>query len=355
LSWAASGCAGASPWGGAEPIVAEKNKDPMAILAQFDGSKEPRFAEPSFTPPRPAGAPRTSVFGGFGGAVNSAMTKTKDALTIEPKVVRAPDPLSLTDGPRDVGPELYFASARMHESQGNTNKADELYRKALAEASNDLSILAHYARMHDRAGNLDRAVEIYRQAVTAHPQEAAAHNDLGLCLARMNRLGESIECLQQATRLQPASVLYRNNLATVLVEAGQHDEALTHLISAHGPAVGHYNLGFLLHKSGKTQQAVGYVQRALDIDPQLTPASKLLSAMTKAPQAPAPRGVGPAVSPVANTVRPNVPGAWETHSAAPPASASGPQSLPALNTGRGEDWGPAPTPNDLPQLLPPVN
>ncbi|MBW3596219.1 MAG: tetratricopeptide repeat protein [Planctomycetes bacterium] len=275
-----SGCAGKSPWTSfaGKPdlpppvsVTAHSGDDDFDKLAQLDAAHS---AE------KPPG-------GVVGGAIASAFQKTKEAFTIEPKVVKAPDKLSLSTPTGEAGPALFIASARMHESQGNVAKAEALYLKALEESPQDLDILVHYARMHDRAGNLERAAEIYRQAIQAHPQEAAAYNDLGLCLARQNRLAGAIGSLQHAAELQPASPLYRNNLATVLVDAGRAEEALAHLIAVHAPAAAHYNVGYLLYRAGRRDEAVGYLQQASSIDPQMAPAASLLALMSGRRETPA--------------------------------------------------------------------
>jgi hypothetical protein len=114
--------------------------------------------------------------------------------------------------------------------------------------------------------------------------------------------------------------------------------------------VGNYNLGFLLYKSGKSQEAAACLQRALQVDPQLAPAQQLLATIsgqdavnlaTARPAPPAePRGAGSTPQ-------------WATSSYAAPAGHQLPQSLPAIGDNT-EDWGDAPTPDSLPQLLPPV-
>jgi tetratricopeptide (TPR) repeat protein len=311
---------------------------------------ESQFAKPSFQNPRPSGPQETSLAADMKGAVNSAWANTKEAVTIEPKVVHAPDPLSLSSPAGELGADVYFASARLFESQGNVAKADELYRKALAVAPADLTLLVHYARMHDRAGNFDLAEESYRRAIAAHPAEAAAYNDLALCLARRNRLTESADCLRKAVHLQGESVLYRNNLATVLAELGKNDEALTHLVAAHGPAVGNYNLGYLLHKSGKSQEAAECLRQALQLDPRLAPANQLLATISGAGAANLANSGSPAVQ--HGAIAPVTP-QWTPATYSTPASQPLPQSLPTVSSSE-EDWGDAPTPDGLPQLLPPV-
>lgn len=321
----------------------------LAAIAKYDGGDQ-GFPKPSYQSPSAVGARRNTVTGTLGNAFSSAVEKTKDALTIEPKVVPAEDPLSLSNTPTQVGPSIYYASARLHESQGNFTKADELYKQALQAAPDDLDYLVHYARMHDRAGNLDRAGEIYRLAIAAHPREAAAYNDLGLCYARQDRWDESASSLEQAVRLQPESVLYRNNLATVLVEMGRSDQALTHLVAAHGEAVGHYNLGYLLSQRGDTQEAVPILQRALTVDPRLTPAATLLAQLTTATSQVAAAPV--VASPTSTASEPPHRMPSPAHEA--PAPRAGAPLPSTADSADGDHWGNAPTPDELPRLLPPV-
>jgi Tfp pilus assembly protein PilF len=352
LSAGTAGCAGRSPWNFSgkpdlPPPVSASAPDTNSVLAKLDGKPDHSFASPSLKPPAASGAKKPVVGGTVGSAVASAFAKTKDALTIKPKVISAPDPLSLSSPASDVGPELHLASARMYESQGNPRRAEELYQKALAEAPNDLNILVHYARMHDRNGNLDAAAELYRRAIAAHPKESAAYNDLGLCYARQDRIEDSIKALRQAVQLQPASVLYRNNLATVLVNAGRNDEALSELVAVHGAAVGHYNLAYLLYKDGRVQEASHYLRRALEHDPQLAQAQRLL-AMIDAPAAHMDAQHAAHENSPANTFAPasDLPLVLQQPGLPP-------MGLPA-HSPPGSDWGDPPTPDSLPQLLPPV-
>ena len=80
-------------------------------------------------------------------------------------------------------------------------------------------------------------------------------NDLGLVHARAGNLEQAINVLGAAHRTSPKRELYLNNLAACLVEAGRHGAAVEQLARLHGPAKANYNVGYLLHKSGKQQQA----------------------------------------------------------------------------------------------------
>ena len=176
-----------------------------------------------------------------------------------------------SDNPK-IGPDLYVASARLYEKNGNTIGAADQYQKALKVDPNNLVALLSYAHLLDRQNKLDEATQLYQRAAMEHPHEAAAHNDLGLCLARRRMLNESIAALSDAVRLQPDRELYRNNLATVLIEQNRADEALKQLQAVQADAVAHYNVGYLLQQHGQMELASNYFDRASQIDPSFTAA-----------------------------------------------------------------------------------
>ena len=118
--------------------------------------------------------------------------------------------------------------------------------------------------------------------------------------------------MNRAVELSPDNPKYRNNLATILVETGRIDEAVQKLAVGSTPAVAHYNVGYLLHQKGQTNEALRHFQQALAIDPGLSPAREMLAQLAgnggAQPMAqPAPRGVQPR---------------YETAQAAAPAAAA---------------------------------
>jgi Tfp pilus assembly protein PilF len=97
--------------------------------------------------------------------------------------------------------------------------------------------------------------------------------------ARQGMLDSALESLGQSVQLQPANQRYRNNIAIVLVDAGKPDQAFEQLAAVHGEATAHYNLGFILARRNMNDQAVGHLQQALAMNPQLTPARQLLDSL----------------------------------------------------------------------------
>ena len=187
------------------------------------------------------------------------------------------DPLSLSYKSKPSGPDLYLSMARLSECGGNMEQAATQYQKALDLDADNLDALLGFAHLRDRQSRFDEAIELYRQATVSHPNHAGAHNDLGLGYGRSGRLEESVEALTRAVELSPERKLFRNNLATVMTELGQIDQALAHLSSAHGPAIAHYNLGFLLHRRDQDLKASEHFSEALRVDPSMTEAQSWLA------------------------------------------------------------------------------
>lgn len=212
----------------------------------------------------------------FYDGVKAQFAKVTGALTPKPKTIKAPQPTSLLSKTGRVTPDLLVSTAKAHAAAGDHEKAAKIYRQVLKKDPSHLAALLGYGHLLDWQNDLLTATAQYRKATRYHPKSATAHNDLGLCYARRRMFGESAASLRRAVRLQPDKKLYQNNLATVLVQTGRSDEALSHLIKVHGPAVAHYNVGFLLTKTGDMQRAKFHFSEALRADPSLDAARQWL-------------------------------------------------------------------------------
>jgi tetratricopeptide (TPR) repeat protein len=213
---------------------------------------------------------------GLGQSV-SKIFKTASTKKPQPSVN---DPISLATKTKKPDADFYVDAGDWCVKGNDTEGARENYHRALEMKRHHLGALLGLARLFDRQGQLERATEHYLEAVKYHPKEAIAFNDLGLCYARRQKYDEALAALQRAVDLQPDRVLYRNNIATVLVVQGRIDEALQHLTDAHGAAIAHYNIGFLLNKRGQRSQALDQFVLALEADPSMTAAQQWINSLS---------------------------------------------------------------------------
>ncbi len=254
-----------------------------------------------------------------------AGNKVQRAFLPEPRKVAQTDATSLTQDPGPLQPGLYLAAARMLEQRGDLQGALAKYEQLLQSEPTNLAGMIGQARIFHRRDEMDKAIEAYQRAMNTHGQDPVILNDLALCYARSGRKEDAITSLRAAVVSSPDSLLYRNNLAALLVETDRESEAVRVLEETHGPAIAHYNVGYLLFQRGLADKARLHFVTALQSDPNLRAAQVMLekTAEVSPPGGPqvaaAPPNVGaPALPQAVSQAAPQavVPAVAATHSSA---------------------------------------
>ncbi len=193
------------------------------------------------------------------------------------QTVSPDDPTSLAYQPGPLGTNLYVAAAGLAERQGRVDNARKQYQRALQVDGRDRAALIGLARLQHRSGDMKGAISTYQRALAAYRDDPIIMNDLGLCHARNGQLDQGISLLRSAVARQPDRQMYRNNLAAALVEANRPEEAFAYLSQGNNPAIAHYNVGYLLHRSGHAGQAADHFSKSLALDPSLHQAQAMLN------------------------------------------------------------------------------
>ncbi|MEN6406426.1 MAG: tetratricopeptide repeat protein [Thermoguttaceae bacterium] len=190
-----------------------------------------------------------------------------------------PNPKPVAFGPEDdaislktkakPGPELYVSIARLYEQSNKLAEAEQQYQLALDENRNDVPALLGYAHLKELQERPSEALQLYQRALKASPNQASVHNNVGLFYVRRKKFDDAAAFLERAVRLDPKNPLYRNNLAMVQVEQGQVREAMANLQAVHAPSAAYYNMGYLMQKKGRPQEALTYFTLAAKMDPSL--------------------------------------------------------------------------------------
>ena len=209
----------------------------------------------------------------IGGSAKSAFVKTSDAVAgvfrrgePSPEEGAAPDPLSLSNKPAKVGPEVFVANGQLWESTGENGKAMESYVKALESEPNNPPALTSIARLHFRQGNHQKAAEFFQRAISQTPDDPGLHNDLGLTLSKLGNYPAANASLGRALELAPGTSRYANNLASVRFEAGDPASAYEVLATNNKPAVAHFNMAYLHYKNGQLTDARGHLAQAMQFE-----------------------------------------------------------------------------------------
>ena len=178
-----------------------------------------------------------------------------------------------TDGGQGLNP------ARLYEQLGEAYRALKQYDKAIEELQHAREISpgdTRLARLHAQAlrehGQLDRGVNLLEELLGRTDQQPAAYISLAELYVDAGRIPQALGVLDRAAAKMPGDTSVAFEVGAVL-ERGKHYEdaerVFRRVIASdpnHAQALNY--LGYLLADRGeRLQESVGFIKRALEIDP----------------------------------------------------------------------------------------
>lgn len=230
---------------GAAPIVAPTVSTPAPLPITDSASAIPATASANGATTPAAGTVPSGATGnaaqptGTGApilATGAPLVATKPGADTPRSVVAATDTVAVA--PRPAGtlkitmedqPALdsrpLFMQALAAQRRGDTNRAKELYARALDRDPQNADLYNNVGMLYKSTGEADRAEDAYRHAVALNPKLAAAWSNLGVLLSERGRRKEAIAALQQAIAVDPTNVGVKVNLALQYHAAGLYTDA----------------------------------------------------------------------------------------------------------------------------------
>lgn len=214
-------------------------------------------AHPSFGPAR-------SVRGGLEGQSGQGMRTSARAYVppSDPDV----DAVVAISGMRD----LLLKHAAMAARGGDREWREYLLRRAAELNPQDPNVLLEMAAMLQDTNRATEALEVLRQHERIVPGDHHTLVEQGRCLSDLGRLEEAEAVLRRAVRVRDAAAEY--NLGTVLDRQNRGDEARERYERAlaidpfHAKTLN--NLGVWLDRRGQGDAAIAMLQRSLQADPE---------------------------------------------------------------------------------------
>lgn len=218
-------------------------------------------------------------------STNTTVARTDDA----PRVVKK------NDGPkRNPHPNTEIAFGKLKEAEADSDAAKsqpeaqarlrddarKAYQQALKLDPNNLEASRRLGQLYAKNGDFERAHEVYKKVMAKHPKDATLWYDLAMCHKRRHDFNESVRCLNKALELDPENREYQKKLGFTLAWMGHHDQGLTWLTRAQGPAEAHLNVARVLGLKDQVELARHHLKLARGQDGELLPqAQALLSAL----------------------------------------------------------------------------
>ncbi len=124
---------------------------------------------------------------------------------------------------------LAWESLAQRNFEGAPRRAEEYLRKAVKEREDDAALLADLAYVEQKHENENEARELYERALKIDPLENEAATNLGILEARAGNLRRAVELWQGAFARVPDRSAIGINLAMAFCVAGQKEEALKYV------------------------------------------------------------------------------------------------------------------------------
>jgi Tfp pilus assembly protein PilF len=170
--------------------------------------------------------------------------------------------------PQEAARACLVAAEQMQNS-GQVEQAIGLYEKARRNDPGLKTIAHHLAVLYDVQGDGTRSLAEYRQAVEAEPRNPDVFSDLGYYYFKRDNLSDAERELRKAVELDPKHAKALTNLGMVLAGEKHFDESFQMFSRVVGPAAAHSNVGVLLAKQGRNDEARREFHEALALDSTL--------------------------------------------------------------------------------------
>jgi Tfp pilus assembly protein PilF len=179
--------------------------------------------------------------------------------------------------------QLCLQTAEALEKQGYAVEAIRQYESAREHDPNLKPVARRLAVLYDKQGDPQRAEAEYTRALQEQSGDAELLNDCGYFHYRHEHLQVAENWLRNAVTINPNLACAWINLGQVLVRQGKIDESYQAFARVLRPAEAYSNLGVLLAKQGRTVEARSALQQAISLDPGLEQPRAFLKALPASP------------------------------------------------------------------------
>jgi tetratricopeptide (TPR) repeat protein len=238
------------------------------------------------------------LFLGLALANSGCITTTEKNVTIRDQGDPVPPTPVVKEEEKKAPPvKMLFAMATMKEGTAETSKDPEMqarlrdearciFQEVLKTEPDNVEAVRGLARVYVRMGDYGRAQETYRKALAQHPREVALWYDCGMMHDRKKDWPDGIKCFEQGLAISPENQDCLKALGFTLARAGQFEQSLAYLTRAVGAATAHYNLARMqLHlaeklpaeRTPREDLARQHLRHALNENPSYEDARNLLA------------------------------------------------------------------------------
>jgi predicted TPR repeat methyltransferase len=156
------------------------------------------------------------------------------------------------------------------EELGDLSGAQKAYMNARAVLPDSPIILYNLAHVMYRQDRFQASVDVLNTVIELDPKNAAAFYNLGNSHLNLKAMDEARSAFRRAIEIDPELSMAYSNLAAILLDDGDHEEALKMLnkaLSLKETGFDHYNLGRIHEARQDNDLAVEHYVKSLEVSP----------------------------------------------------------------------------------------
>lgn len=119
----------------------------------------------------------------------------------------------------------------------------------------------------DQRGYYERARDAYRRALQLRPNDPTIYNNIGVSYFYQGDHENALKNYKKALAIDPNNPQTNNNIAVVAAARGDYDLAFEYFSRALGQAAAHNNVGYLLLRAARFDQAIKHLREAVKLNP----------------------------------------------------------------------------------------
>ncbi len=162
-------------------------------------------------------------------------------------------------------------------SQGEYEQALTVFNAALELDDQQPSLWANVGNAHSKLNQNEQAIEAYQKAIDLAPEDPTLYQNMGGLYASMGDTEKARELYQQAVSLSAygdpkAAAVNYYNMGVTFINSGKTEEAIEALTKALEAdpeyAEAHYQLGISMLGTGQMEDSSGHLKKYLELAPQ---------------------------------------------------------------------------------------
>ena len=164
----------------------------------------------------------------------------------------------------------YLKTAILHHTQGNWNKAREIYEHLLKSNPNDYSVLQNYGPLLAQLREYSLAKNIFEKCLKINPKDSLLLYNFGKFLHERKIFDKAIDLYKKSFDLNSKNDACIYNLGNIYFSLKKFDDAIAYFKKTIeiNPSnfLAYNNIGLSLKKKGHFKEALKFYKKAIDIN-----------------------------------------------------------------------------------------